>query len=83
VRQQITIELSVDYSSEAKNDAVRRACQRAARYAYFTALMLKDGARPQIAISLDDIVLGHRPLALYDDPTDLELDYILAEDEKR
>jgi hypothetical protein len=66
VRRQFTIELCVDYADQDKNDVIRAACQRAARHLYATAALLQDGTAPQIAISSDEFVCGHKPIDLLD-----------------
>ena len=66
MQRQFTIELRVDYADPEKDDIIRSTCQRAARYVYATAALLQDGNNPQIAVSSDDFVSGHKPIALLD-----------------
>jgi hypothetical protein len=40
--------------------------------------MLHDRVKPQIAIYSDDVISGHKPLALLEDPQQLELDQFLT-----
>jgi len=68
MRRQFTIELRVDFEDFAKNDVLRSACQRAARYVYATAMLLQDGIKPRIVITSDDIVSGHQQIVLMDTP---------------
>ncbi len=67
MRCQFTIELRVDYADKEKNASIQKACRRAARELYATAILIEDGMKTRVAIYSDDLANGRQPVALMDD----------------